>query len=71
MLGMRLHDPHGVDGAAEGLGLLPVALASGRPGGEIDGPMAIVLLGGLSTSTLLNLVVFPTLARRFARLDPA
>ncbi len=47
-----------------GLGLLPVALASGRPGGEIDGPMAIVILGGLVTSTLLNLLVLPTLALR-------
>jgi len=50
-----------------GLGLLPVALASGRAGGEIDGPMATVILGGLVTSTLLNLLVLPTLARRFGR----
>jgi CzcA family heavy metal efflux pump len=54
-----------------GLGLLPVALASGRAGGEIDGPMATVILGGLVTSTLLNLLVLPTLARRFARFAPA
>jgi CzcA family heavy metal efflux pump len=53
-----------------GLGLLPIALASGRAGGEIDGPMAIVILGGLVTSTLLNLLVLPTLARRFARFTP-
>lgn len=52
-----------------GLGLLPVALASGRAGGEIDGPMAIVILGGLVTSTALNLLVLPTLARRFGRFD--
>ena len=52
-----------------GLGLLPVALSSGQPGGEIDGPMAIVILGGLITSTLLNLVVLPTLARRYARFS--
>ncbi len=50
-----------------GLGLLPVALASERAGGEIDGPMAIVILGGLVTSTVLNLLVLPTLARRFGR----
>ncbi len=50
-----------------GLGLLPVALASERAGGEIDGPMATVILGGLVTSTALNLLVLPTLARRFGR----
>ena len=50
-----------------GLGLLPVALSSERPGGEIDGPMAIVILGGLVTSTVLNLLVLPTLARHYAR----
>lgn len=52
-----------------GLGLLPVALASGEPGGEIDGPMAIVILGGLVTSTALNLLVLPTLALRYGRFD--
>ena len=50
-----------------GLGLLPVALASEQPGGEIDGPMAIVILGGLVTSTVLNLLILPTLALRFGR----
>ena len=50
-----------------GLGLLPVALASERPGGEIDGPMAIVILGGLVTSTVLNLLILPTLALRHGR----
>src|SRR6185369_5803988 len=54
-----------------GLGLLPVALASQRAGGEIDGPMAIVILGGLVTSTVLNLLVLPTLARRFGRFEVA
>ncbi len=52
-----------------GLGLLPVALSSERAGGEIDGPMAIVILGGLVTSTVLNLLVLPTLARRYARFE--
>ncbi len=52
-----------------GLGLLPVALASDRPGGEIDGPMAIVILGGLVTSTALNLLVLPTLAFRYGRFE--
>ncbi|MEO8139975.1 MAG: efflux RND transporter permease subunit, partial [Gemmatimonadota bacterium] len=38
-----------------GLALLPLALGSGDPGREIEGPMAIVILGGLATSTLLSL----------------
>jgi CzcA family heavy metal efflux pump len=52
------------------LGLLPLALGSGDPGREIEGPMAIVILGGLSTSTLLSLFVLPTLALRFGRFAP-
>lgn len=50
-----------------GLGLLPLALGSGEPGREIEGPMAIVILGGLLTSTLLNLLILPSLALRFAQ----
>ncbi len=50
-----------------GLGLLPLAIQSGEPGNEIEGPMAIVILGGLITSTILNLLVLPTLALRFGR----
>lgn len=49
------------------LGLLPLALGSGQAGREIEGPMAIVILGGLVTSTALNLLVLPTLALRFAK----
>jgi CzcA family heavy metal efflux pump len=49
------------------LGLLPLALAADSPGREIEGPMAIVILGGLVTSTVLNLLVLPTLALRFGR----
>lgn len=41
------------------LGLIPLALASGRPGSELLAPLAIVVLGGLITSTFLNLVVVP------------
>ncbi len=41
------------------LGLLPLALAAGRPGSELLAPLATVTLGGLVTSTLLNLVVVP------------
>lgn len=54
-----------------GLGLLPLALGSGDPGREIEGPMAVVILGGLATSTLLNLVVLPTLALRYGRFETA
>jgi CzcA family heavy metal efflux pump len=52
-----------------GLGLLPLAIGSGEPGREIEGPMAIVILGGLLTSMVLNLLVLPTLAVRFGRFE--
>lgn len=52
-----------------GLGLLPLAVGSGDPGREIEGPMATVILGGLVTSTLLNLLVLPTLALRYGRFE--
>jgi CzcA family heavy metal efflux pump len=51
------------------LGLLPLALTSGAPGNEIEGPMAIVILGGLFTSTALNLLVLPALALRFGHFE--
>jgi Cu/Ag efflux pump CusA len=51
------------------LGLLPLAIGSGEPGREVEGPMAIVILGGLLTSTLLNLLVMPALAGRYLRPD--
>ena len=49
------------------LGLLPLALGSGEAGREIEGPMAIVILGGLITSTILTLVVLPVFASHFAK----
>jgi Cu/Ag efflux pump CusA len=49
------------------LGLLPLALGSGDPGREVEGPMAIVILGGLASSTVLSLFVLPSLAHRFGR----
>uniref|UniRef100_A0A7C3ZAB9 Efflux RND transporter permease subunit n=1 Tax=Desulfobacca acetoxidans TaxID=60893 RepID=A0A7C3ZAB9_9BACT len=49
------------------LGLLPLAVGSQTPGQEIVGPLAIVVLGGIATSTALNLLVLPTLALRFGR----
>jgi Cu/Ag efflux pump CusA len=48
-----------------GIGLLPLAWGSGEAGREIEGPMAIVILGGLLTSTLLNLLILPGLALNF------
>ena len=51
------------------LGLLPIAIGSGDPGREIEGPMAIVILAGLVTSTALNLLVLPTLAVRYGRFQ--
>ncbi len=51
------------------LGLLPLAIGSGDPGREIEGPMATVILGGLLTSTALSLFVLPSLALRFGRFE--
>jgi CzcA family heavy metal efflux pump len=52
---------------ATGLALVPLAIAGDRPGHEIEHPLAIVILGGLITSTLLNLFVVPSLYLRFAK----
>ena len=49
------------------LGLLPLALGSGQPGREIEGPMATIIVGGLVTSTLLNLVILPTILLHYGR----
>jgi CzcA family heavy metal efflux pump len=51
------------------LGLLPLALGTGEAGQEIEGPMALVILGGLITSTFLNLLILPTLALRYGRFN--
>lgn len=50
-----------------GLGLLPLVLAGNRPGHEIEYPLALVILGGLVTSTVLNLLLVPVLYLRFGR----
>lgn len=49
-----------------GLALIPLALGGGEPGKEIQTPMAIVILGGLLTSTFLNMVVVPVLFLRYS-----
>jgi Cu/Ag efflux pump CusA len=53
--------------SATGLALVPLAVAGSLPGHEIEHPMAIVILGGLVTSTLLNLFVLPSLYLRFGK----
>ncbi len=49
-----------------GLALIPLAVAGGDPGSEILSPMAIVILGGLLSSTALNLVVIPALFLKYS-----
>ena len=51
------------------LGVLPLAIGMNEPGREIEGPMAVVILGGLLTSMALNLLVLPTLALRYGRFE--
>ena len=52
---------------ATGLALLPFVVFGERPGQEIENPMAIVILGGLATSTLMNLFVLPALYLHLGR----
>ncbi len=52
---------------ATGLAIVPLVIAGSIPGHEIEHPMAVVILGGLVTSTLLNLFVVPSLYLRFGR----
>src|SRR5204863_6344795 len=52
---------------ATALALTPFVIFGGRPGQEIENPTAIVILGGLLTSTLTNLFVLSSLYLRFAR----
>jgi len=52
---------------ATGLALVPLVVAGDIPGAEIEHPMAIVILGGLVTSTLLNLFIIPALYLRFGK----
>ncbi|MEJ2378983.1 MAG: efflux RND transporter permease subunit, partial [Pseudolabrys sp.] len=51
------------------LGVTPLAVGMGDPGREIEGPMAVVILGGLLTSMMLNLLILPTLALRYGRFE--
>ncbi len=56
---------------ATGLALVPIALSGDKAGHEIEHPMAVVILGGLVTSTLLNLFLLPPLYLRFGREENA
>ena len=53
---------------AAGLALVPIALGMGKPGSEIQAPMAMVILFGLLTSTALNMVIVPAAWFRFGQL---
>jgi CzcA family heavy metal efflux pump len=50
---------------AAGLAVVPLALSAGQPGSEIQAPMAMVILFGLASSTVLNMIVVPSLYYRF------
>ena len=52
---------------ATGLALLPIAFGGDKAGQEIEHPLAVVILGGLVTSTILNLFLLPPLYLRFRR----
>jgi Cu/Ag efflux pump CusA len=56
---------------ATGLALVPLVVLGDRPGHEIEYPLAVVILGGLLTSTLLNLFIIPSLYLRFGRRRPS
>ena len=57
---------------ATGLAIVPLVIAGSIPGHEIEHPMAVVILGGLVTSTLLNLFIVPSLYLRFGKpMEPA
>lgn len=51
------------------LGLLPLAAGSGQPGREIEGPMATIIVGGLITSTILNLLILPTIMLHYGKFE--
>ena len=50
-----------------GLALIPLALKGGEPGNEIQSPMAVVILGGLLSATILNLMVIPCVYNLFSK----
>ena len=65
--GSRAADPDLMTVMTTGFALIPLIIGGDIPGQEIEYPMAIVILGGLITATLLNLLVVPSLYLRFAK----
>jgi len=61
--------PIAMTACATGLALLPLVVRGNLPGHEIEQPMAVVILGGLVSSTILNLFVMPAAYLRFGRRD--
>ncbi|MBD9360285.1 efflux RND transporter permease subunit [Methylomonas fluvii] len=53
------------------LAMLPIAIGSDNPGREIMGPMAAIIIGGLVSSTLLNLLLLPAILQRYGRFEVA
>jgi Cu/Ag efflux pump CusA len=51
------------------LAMLPIAVGSDNPGREIMGPMAAVIIGGLASSTMLNLLIMPAIMLHYGRFD--
>lgn len=68
MVSSKRLEPLLMTALVSGLGLLPLAMAPGEPGSEIQAPMAIVILCGLVTSTLLNMFVVPAMMHRFGSI---
>jgi Cu/Ag efflux pump CusA len=64
---MERLSPISMTALVAGLALLPLALSEGKSGRELEQPMAVVILGGLLTSTLLNMVVLPALYLKFGK----
>src|SRR3954463_6581614 len=54
---------------ATGLALVPLVISGNKPGHEIEYPMAVVILGGLTTSTILNLFLLPPIYSLFGRVE--
>ncbi len=51
------------------LAMLPIAVNSDNPGREIMGPMAAIIIGGLVSSTILNLLVLPSVMLRYGKFN--
>lgn len=62
--------PIAMTALATGLALLPLVLRGSAPGHEIEHPMAVVIVGGLVSSTLLNLIAMPVLYLRYGKKQP-